>query len=93
MKLATDVDRAVLAGLSNELELTEDARAKAARALATRLMKDKKALDVDYKKKLSEKKRYGMEIGKAITNRWPEMSNRWNPRVQEMLTSDSATLI
>ena len=87
------VDRVVLVGLSKQLELADEKRASAARKLATKIDGEKKKLDREKRKKTGELKQVGSAIAKAVRNQWPELSNRWNPGVDDILSEHSDELI
>lgn len=86
------VDRVVLEGLSEQLELADEKRASAARKLATKIDGEKKKLDRDKRKKTGELKQVATAIAKAVRNQWPELSNRWNPGVNGILSEHSDEL-
>jgi hypothetical protein len=93
LSLATPSERAILEGLSRQLELQGDNRAKAARDKAALLLKDKKSLEAKKKKAYADAGKLVKPIRVALVNRWPELTNAWNPQVQEFLGSESATII
>ena len=86
-------ERQVLIGLSNELHLTEDSRAKEARELANQIQREKKKLDIDYRKKTTEYKQIASSIVRRLQQQWPEMSNRWHPQVQEIMAHESQNVV
>ena len=92
-QLASPADRAVLDGLSLELGLTEPDRAKQAKARAAELMKEKKDLDTQYKKKSGEYNTVAGNIRKQLEIRWPELSNRWHPKTVDVLANESEELV
>ncbi len=92
-QLASPADQAVLGGLSLELGLTEPERAKQATARAAELMKEKKELDAQYKKKSGEYNTAANNIRKVLINRWPELNNRWHPTTAELLNDKSDELV
>ncbi|MEO1998762.1 MAG: hypothetical protein ABGZ17_26245 [Planctomycetaceae bacterium] len=89
LKHASIPDRQVLIGLSNELHLTEASRAKEVRQLATQIQRDKKKIDIDYRKQTAEYKQAAGSIVRRLQLQWPEMSNRWHPQVQEIMSKEA----
>ena len=87
LKLASPVDRAVLEGLSKQLELKGDNRAKAARDLTKKLEDGRKALAEKKKKPDEERKRIKTKLSGQIRKRWPEVSNPYHPTVRRLLRS------
>jgi hypothetical protein len=92
-QLASPADQAVLEGLSLDLGLVQPERDKAAKARAAELMKEKQQLDTQYKKKSGEFNTAASNIRKTLTNRWPEMNNRWHPTTVEVLANESEELV
>lgn len=92
-RLASPADRAVLEGLSLELGLTGPERAKQTKVRAAELTKAKKELDTLYKKKSGENGTTANNIRKTLTNRWPELNNRWHPKTVETLADEAEELI
>jgi ATP-dependent protease HslVU (ClpYQ) peptidase subunit len=93
LSLATPSERAILEGLAQQLELRGDNLAKAARDKASMLQKDKKALEAKKKKTYGDVGSLAKQIRTTLVNRWPELTNLWNPQVQEFLGSESDTII
>ena len=92
LAVATPVDRAVLDGLSTQLGLTGPERAKEARSLAEQIQKDMKALDEDRKKDTEPYDGHRNAILAECKVRWPELANRWDPKVFDLLQSDGDAL-
>jgi chromosome segregation ATPase len=93
IKLASPADRAVLEGLSLQLGVAGSQRGQQAKARAAELMKEKKELDAKYKRKSAEFSAAASKIRKTLTNRWPELNNRWHPRTVELLAKESEALV
>jgi len=89
LKHASLPDRQVLIGLSNALHLSEALRAKEVRALATQIQRDKKKLDIDYRKQTAEYKQIAGSILRRLQLQWPELSNRWHPQVQQIMANEA----
>ena len=87
------VDRAVIDGLSKELNLTGKNRYAEAEKLAAKLVQDKKKLDGKIRQKSGEAGRYSSEISKAVRLKWPELSNRWDPLVEVLLEEKSDEVV
>ncbi len=92
-ELASLADRAVLEGLSLELGLEEPERAKQAKARTAELMKEKKGLDAQVRKKSAEYNTASNNIRKVLTNRWPELNNRWHPKTVDLLANHPEELV
>ena len=94
LKLASPVDRAVLEGLSKQLDLKGDNRAQAARDLTKKLEDGRKAFAEKKKKPDEERKRIKTKLSGQIRKRWPEVSNPYHPTVRRLLRSkDSKELL
>ena len=89
LKHASIPEQRVLVGLSNELHLSEAARAKEVRALANQIQRDKKKLDIDYRKRTAEYKQAAGSIMRRLQLQWPELSNRWHPQVQQIMAQEA----
>jgi hypothetical protein len=88
--LANPAEAAVLEGLSHELGLTDQARARAALALADEIEEQRKELAGEVSEKEDEQKDLKEEIADALKDRWPELDNllSWTAT---MLLTDRAT--
>ena len=90
---AGPIDTAVLNQLCERLKIEGDNRAKAAR--------DRTKEDEDQRKKLAgEKSKLGKEydairkrIYAALRSRWPEIGNRWHPRVEEAIQNEGDQIV
>jgi hypothetical protein len=90
---ASPLDRLVIEGLSRELQLSGASRAADARALAESTEKEKQALEEQRKKKSDEYDKLREELRKSLVNRWPELSNCWNPQVADLLGPASQEVV
>lgn len=86
---ASPHDRMVLEGLSIELGFTEEKRAAEARKLITQIAAEKKKLVETQKKKAAELTRIADTLKRHALKYWPELENRFNPRVDEILSQES----
>ena len=91
--LASPLERDVLAGLSQSLELLGQERTKAARELGTRLEKERGEINKEKKKLNGEYQRARNAIGEMLKFRWPEFVNPWNPQVAEQLRRDGPQIV
>jgi hypothetical protein len=91
--LASPLDRAVLAGLSQTLELSGAERTKAARELAARLETQRGQVNQQKKKLQGEYHRARNAIGEMLKLRWPELANPWHPQVAEELRRDGPDIV
>jgi len=93
LKTASKSERAILEQLSKLLKLSGDNRAKAARGAAGKIAKQKKGIEAKLKKTSGERDAAGKAIRSALFVRWPELSNRWNPQVGELLGRQSNEVV
>lgn len=87
------VQRAILEGLSEKLGLEQENRIKAARDLASRIQRDQRRNDAQLRQKRGEQSRLADQIARSIKVRWPELSNRWDPVVGEILADENEELV
>ena len=92
-KLASPSERAILEGLSKQLGLSKPERGKEAKALAAKIDGDKKKVEAEKKKVQGAYNASSDKIGKLLKIRWPELANRWDPRVSDLLSKDSAEVL
>jgi len=85
LKVASPIDRAVLEGLSKQLGLKGENRAKSARDLTKKLEDGRKAFAEKKKKPDEERKRIKTKLSGQIRKRWPEVSNPYHPTVSKLL--------
>jgi hypothetical protein len=85
--VASPNDRAVLEGLSKQLGLKGENRAKSARDLSKKLEDGRKAFAVKKKKSDEERKRIKTKLSGQIRKRWPEVGNPYHPAVRKLLRS------
>ena len=90
---AASVDAAVLQGLSATLGLAGQSRAADANKLAEELMNQKKKLDGQRREKSGQFNGICKDMQSRLKDRWPEIANKWHPRMTELLTSDSADFV
>ena len=91
--LGSPADRAVIDGLSRQLELTGQYRYKAAKDLADALEFQHKDLE---RQEGELRDRYDdvcEEIRDALEVRWPELRNRWDPAVDRLLSDEPDGLV
>jgi hypothetical protein len=89
---ASAVDRAVLVGLHEQLDLGEQPVARA-RELLEALKKEKGQVEKRKGRKAAEMKKLADEIHKALKFRWPELANPWHPQMHAILTFEGAALV
>ncbi len=87
LKMASPTDRAVLKGLSQQLGLKGENRAKSVRDLTKKLEDGRKAFAVKKKKSDEERKRIKTKLSGQIRKRWPEVGNPYHPAVRKLLRS------
>lgn len=93
LQLANPIQRAVLEGLSSELELSGAERAKAARSLASKIQTDKRKVDAEQRRRSGQLKGDSSRLARELQLRWPEFSNRWNPEVELILENESEAVV
>ncbi len=87
LEAASPPDRAVLEGLSQQLGLKGENRAKSARDLTKKLDDGRKAFAEKKKKPDEERKRIKTKLSGQIRKRWPEVGNPYHPTVRRLLRS------
>jgi hypothetical protein len=90
---ANPVDRAVLEGLSAELGLTEPDRVAEARRKADAAQQAKNRAGRDRRNLGRRLNESANPIRDALFARWPELKNRWNPQVTELLTREADAVV
>lgn len=93
LTVATPVDHAMLEGLSHELGLAESKRAAAARKLIGQINNDKKKLAETQKKRVAELGKAADSLKRHALKQWPEIENRFHPRVDALLSSEAETFL
>jgi hypothetical protein len=91
--LASPLEREVLNGLSQTLNLAGNDRSKLARDLAERLEKERGEINREKKKLQGEYQRARNAMGEMLKFRWPEFANPWNPQVAEQLRRDGSEIV
>jgi hypothetical protein len=92
LKLATPDRRAVLEGLSKQLELKGDDRAAAARTLADSIDKQRKGLD-QKQGRGRDRETLRSQIRGRVLARWPEMNSPYHPATIEALTHQPEEIV
>jgi hypothetical protein len=91
--LATPAQKAILEGLSKQLEFYGQNRTESARKEAQRVLTEKQKADADRNKTMQEYNQTRQRIATAVQTKWPEFGTPWHPRTQEILKSDSPEVI
>jgi hypothetical protein len=89
VQAASSVDRAVMEGLSLELGLSGEERARQARELAEKTSQENKQMGGRVNQKSGELSGACQSIRRDVLNRWPDLENAWNPRVQDILSREA----
>jgi hypothetical protein len=92
LQAASPIDRAVLSGLAERLQLGEEGAA-GARELLQRTKQEKAEVDKQKGRAVGQFKKIGGEILKSLKLRWPELGNPWHPRLPEILSLDNAAVL
>ena len=90
---ASPIDRAVLQGLSEQLQLTGPQRASDARALAERYDQERKGLEEQRKKLNGPFDQQRDQIRQELKFRWPELANHWDPALTQILQTEPADIV
>lgn len=90
---ATPTDRVVLDKLSQQFGLSGQNRGQEARQLAERLQQEMDSLNEERKKKSGPYDGVRRDILAECKVRWPELANRWDPKVFELLIREGDGLV
>ncbi|MGB6045364.1 MAG: hypothetical protein WBF93_19565 [Pirellulales bacterium] len=93
LKLASPVERAVLEGLSRQLNLEGNNRVEATREVIKQIEKRRGELAAEGKTAADRANELKGAIAKSIRNRWPELTNLLHGKATELLTANSAEFI
>jgi len=93
LAVAEPVERAVIEGLSSQLELTESGRAKAARKLAKSIERERREIEGHKRKLKFELGKIRKQLRDALRGEWPELENPWHPDVASFLALDAAAIV
>ncbi len=85
--------KAVLDGLSEQLGLWGRERTKMARVQSDKLERDRQSANQQSDRANGESKSLRGGIRAAVLERWPELSNPWNPRAADVLKADGAQIV
>jgi hypothetical protein len=83
----------VLRALSEELGLQGDRRADAARALGKRMESQKKAAEQQRRQISKDLQQAARALRGAISLRWPELANAWNPAAQTLMHEEGELIL
>ena len=92
-QLASPVERSLLQGLSQVLELSGTERTKGARELAANLEKERGAVNIEKKKLMGDYGRLRQMIAESLKLRWPELDNPWHPQVMEEVSREGNEIV
>ncbi len=90
---SSPTNRAVLEGLSQALGLSGRDRAAEARRKAESSQAAQRRLEREQRDLSRQLGRAARPIQNALYARWPELKNRWNPRVADLLTTESEAVV
>lgn len=82
---ASAINRVVLQGLSSVLKLTTQNRYDEAIRLASLVEAERKSMQGQINSKAQERQRLANRIRGRLLQRWPELSNPWNPAVARLM--------
>jgi len=86
---AREDERCVAVTLSQELDLSQEARASQAKELAKRLDNQKKQLSKEIGRLSRKRHLLAAAVRKSLLAHWPEFSNPWHPEVAHALDHES----
>lgn len=92
-KSATPAERAILEGLSTQLQLAQPERAKEARERAKQLEEQKSNLGRERTQKYNTYNGIAGEIARQLKRRWPELNNVWSPQVAKLLADEASEVV
>lgn len=90
---ASSVDRAVLDGLSTHLKVEGESRSSAVREVAEKIGKERKEINGRKGKLTGSMRGEAKKIRAGLLERWPELANRWNPAVQQLLDNEPGEIV
>ena len=90
LKKAGSCEKAILRGLSKQLELKDKNRGKEARDLAKKITDAKKKINDEKNKLNGEKGKLRTAFANLIKKDWPEVSNPYHPTTRKLLRKDAA---
>jgi hypothetical protein len=90
---ATHAELAILQGLSEQLELAGRDRANEAEKLSKQFEGQRKEVERGRRKKNGIKNSILNDLANRLKLQWPELNNRWDPQVGELLTTDSKQVV
>jgi hypothetical protein len=93
LESASPAQRAVLEGLSTQLNLAKPKRAAEARERASAIAKQKKEIDGKKRKKDAEYAGLCRSVLGTLRTKWPELANRWHPQVDKLLRENADELV
>lgn len=93
LDLATPAQRAVLEGLSQQLGLSGVQRASEVRAKAGEFEQERKRIEEERNGVQREFDQIREQIKQRVLARWPELSNRWHPLTNAVLTTEADDLV
>lgn len=93
LALASPSERAVLEGLSAELQLVGTDRVRQAEALAKTLQDQRKELGSSIRQKNRELGRHRRAIQRDLKAEWPELANLLNPEAVALLTTHATQFV
>lgn len=93
LAMATPVQRAVVEGLSDQLDLHGPQRAEEARHRADEFEAERKRIGDESNEVRREYDQVREQIKQRLLARWPELKNRWHPATTELLTTRADELL
>lgn len=90
---ATPAELAILKGLSEQLELSGRDRGGEAEKLSKQFDGRRKEIDKEIRKQNGIKNSILNDLANRLKLRWPELNNRWDPQVGELLTTESEQVV
>jgi hypothetical protein len=85
LQQATPVERAVLEGLSSQLQLSGSDRLRQARELKAKLEREQRYKDRLQKRLEHHGRQQGTALWEQLLRRWPQLKNPWRPDTMELV--------
>jgi hypothetical protein len=90
---ATPAQKAVLEGLSKQLEVYGLERTDAVQQESKRVLRDKQQADGDANRAMRSFRQAREPIASALRAKWPELNTRWHPRLAKILSDEADDLV
>jgi hypothetical protein len=90
---ATAAQKAVLEGLSKQLEVYGLERTDAVQKETKRVQKEKQQADGDANRAMRDYRQAREPVASALRAKWPELNTRWHPRLAKILSDEADDVV